>query len=412
MSAVLAAPDAIRVFLAFASGYFMSYGLRSVNAVIAPELIAEFGLTNAQLGSLSSAYFLAFASVQIPLGVLLDRFGSRRVDATLLLVAAGGCLLFAGARSAAMLWVSRALIGVGVSAALMASLRAFRFWYAPGRQQQLTAWMLVAGTLGALATTVPVQVALPAIGWRGVFGAAALLLVATSAAIFLLLPADEPVPARHDSESSWSVYRQVFSDRYFWRFGVVSLTVQASFVAFQGLWIGPWLRRVLGMEADAAAQALFVFNLVLMLGYLGLGLAVPHFVRRGWSTLRVVATGTSLMLAIELAIAFSGGTWAWVLWIALAIAATCHTLSQTHVSLSFPARLTGRAFTAYNLLTMSGMFGAQWLFGVAIDVFGGEHDPQGFRRAMLAWVAMQAVALAVLVFWRVQPRRAVETGRG
>ena len=76
MSAVLAAPAAVRVFLAFASGYFMSYGLRSVNAVIAPDLIAEFGLTNAQLGSLSSAYFLAFASVQVPLGVLLDRFGS------------------------------------------------------------------------------------------------------------------------------------------------------------------------------------------------------------------------------------------------------------------------------------------------------------------------------------------------
>jgi len=405
VSAVLAAPAAIRVFLAFASGYFMSYGLRSVNAVIAPELIAEFELTNAQLGSLSSAYFLAFASVQVPLGVLLDRFGSRRVDATLLLVAAGGCLLFASARSASMLWIARALIGVGVSAALMASLRAFRFWFVPGRQQQLTAWMLVAGALGSLATTVPVQMALPAIGWRGVFVLAALLLVATSAAIFHLLPADEPIPARHDTESSWSVYRQVFSDRYFWRFGVVSLTVQASFVAFQGLWIGPWLRRVLGMEADAAAQALFVFNLVLMLGYLGLGLAVPHFVRRGWSTLRVVATGTSLMLAIELAIALSGGAWAWVLWIALAIAATCHTLSQTHVSLSFPERLTGRAFTAYNLLTMSGMFVAQWLFGVAVDRFGGEHDPQGFRSAMLLWVAMQAGALAVLVFWKVQPRR-------
>jgi len=405
VSAVLAAPAAIRVFLAFASGYFMSYGLRSVNAVIAPELIAEFGLTNAQLGSLSSAYFLAFASVQMPLGVLLDRFGSRRVDATLLLVAAGGCLLFAGARSASMLWISRALIGIGVSAALMASLRAFRFWYAPGRQQQLTAWMLVAGALGALATTVPVQMALPAIGWRGVFAVAALLLVATSAAIFFLLPPDEPIPARHDTESSWSVYRQVFSDRYFWRFGVVSLTVQASFVAFQGLWIGPWLRRVLGMEADAAAQVLFVFNLVLMFGYLGLGLAVPHFMRRGWSTLRVVATGTATMLALELVIALSSGAWAWMLWIALAVATTCHTLSQTHVSLSFPERLTGRAFTAYNLLTMSGMFIAQWLFGVAVDRFGGEHDPQGFRSAMLLWVAMQACALAVLVFWKVQPRR-------
>lgn len=412
MSAVLAAPAAVRVFLAFASGYFMSYGLRSVNAVIAPELIAEFGLTNAQLGSLSSAYFLAFAAVQMPLGVLLDRFGSRRVDATLLLVAAGGCLLFASARSPAVLWVARALIGIGVSAALMASLRAFRFWYAPARQQQLAAWMLVAGALGALATTVPVQIALPAVGWRGVFVASALLLVGTSAATFFLLPADEPIPAHRERESSWSAYRQVFADRYFWRFGIVSLTVQASFAAFQALWIGPWLRRVLGMEADAAAQALFVFNLVLMLGYLGLGLAVPHFVRRGWSILRVVAVGTATMLVLELAIAFSDGSRAWLLWIPLALAATCPTLSHTHVSLSFPERLTGRAFTAYNLLTMGGMFVAQWLFGVAVDAFGGDHDEQGFRRAMLLWVAMQAVALCVLVFWKVQPPRVGQTVRG
>ncbi len=409
MSAVLAAPAAIRVFLAFASGYFMSYGLRSVNAVIAPELIDEFGLTNAQLGSLSSAYFLAFAAVQMPLGVLLDRFGSRRVDSTLLLIAAAGCAVFALAQSASMLWIGRALIGVGVAGALMASLRAFRFWYAPHRQQQLTAWMLVAGTLGALSTTVPVQWAMPAIGWRGVFWVSAALLCATSAAIFLLLPGDEPVPAGRDDESSWAVYRQVFSDRYFWRFGVVSLTVQASFVAFQGLWVGPWLRKVLGMGADEAAQALFVFNLVLMLGYLGLGIAVPRLIARGWTTVRVVAIGTAAMLAIELAIALADGAWAWVLWVALGVFATCHTMSQTHVSLSFPERLTGRAFTAYNLLTMSGMFVAQWLFGVLVDAMsaaGGEHSAQGFRRAMLVWVVLQAAALAVLVFWRVQPRRA------
>lgn len=405
MSTLLAAPAAIRVFLAFASGYFMSYGLRSVNAVIAPELIAEFGLTNAQLGSLSAAYFLAFAAVQMPLGVLLDRFGSRRVNATLLLVGAGGCLLFASARSPSMLWVSRALIGIGVSAALMASLRAFRFWYVPGRQQQLVAWMLVAGSLGALATTVPVQMAMPVIGWRGVFAVAALLLVATSAAVFFLLPADEPIHPRRDGESSWGVYRQVYSDPYFWRFGIVSLTVQSSFVAFQGLWVGPWLHTVLGMGADEVARVLFVFNLVLMLGYLSLGFAVPRLLRRGWTTLRIVAIATTLMLLIELAIALSSGPWAWALWIPLALAATCHSMSQTHVSLSFPEHLTGRAFTAYNLLTMGGMFVAQWLFGVAVDVFGGEQDGLGFRPAMLAWVAMQSIALAVFVFWKVQPRQ-------
>lgn len=404
---VLPAPLAVRVFAAFASGYFMSYALRSVNAVIAPELTAEFGLSNAQLGALSAAYFITFAAMQMPLGIWLDRFGSRRVDAALLMLAATGCAVFALAQSTTLLWAGRALIGIGVSGALMASLRAFRFWYAPGRQQQLAAWMLVAGTLGALVTTVPVQMALPLIGWRGVFWVAAALLFASGVAIFLQLP-PEPKQAGHEDEGSpWSAYLQVYGDPYFWRFCIVSLTVQSSFIAFQGLWIGPWFRQVLGMDADSAAQALFVFNLVLMLGYLALGSIVPTLMRHGWNTVRLVATGTALMLCVEVSIAFAHGTWAWVLWIALAVLTTVHTLSQTHVSLSFPERLTGRAFTAYNLLTMGGMFLAQWLFGVTVDALGGGTggDADGFRRAMLVWVAVQFAALMVLVFWRVQPRK-------
>lgn len=405
MSGPLPAGLAIRVFLAFASAYFMSYALRSVNAVIAPDLVAEFGLSNARLGALSSAYFLAFAAMQMPLGVWLDRFGSRRVDAALLLVAALGCTVFAIARDATVLWIGRALIGVGVSAALMASLRAYRFWYAPGRQQQLAAWMLVAGALGALATTVPVQLALPWIGWRGVFGLSALLLCACSVAIRTQLPA-EPARAGREEGPAWGAYRRVYGDRYFWRFGVIAFTVQSSFVAFQGLWIGPWMRGVLAMDAASSARALFLFNLVLTIGYLALGWSLPKLLRRGWTTPGLVAAGVTAMLCLELAIAFARGPHAWLLWLGLAVAATANALAQTHVSLSFPPALTGRAFTAYNLLTMSGMFLMQWLFGVAVDALGdgAGHSVAGFRRAMLAWVAMQALALAVLVFWRVQPR--------
>jgi predicted MFS family arabinose efflux permease len=407
-SAFLPAPLAVRVFLAFAGAYFLSYALRSVNAIIAPDLIAEFHLSNAQLGALSSAYFVTFAAMQIPAGVWLDRYGSRRVDGWLLIVAAAGCAVFALARDVTTLWVGRALVGIGVSCALMAALRAYRFWYAPARQQQLVAWMLVAGTLGALVTTVPVQAVLPHIGWRGVFWIAAALLCVASAAIFLRLPREPVRAAPEDGASSWAAYLQVYGNPYFWRFGVVSLTVQSTFIAFQGLWIGPWLRRVLGMPADSAAQVLFVFNLVLMLGYLALGWAVPWLARNGLTPLRLVAASTALMLCVEVAIAFAGGSGAWLLWLALALASTGQSLAQTHVSLSMPEHLTGRAFTAYNLLSMGGIFLAQWLFGVTVDALGGlgGDDADTFRRAMLVWVAIQFGALMVLVFWRVQPRKA------
>ncbi|MFZ2326106.1 MAG: MFS transporter, partial [Rhodoferax sp.] len=108
-----------RLVPAYAAGYFLSYGLRSVNAVIAPELMQELGITAAGLGMLTSAYFLAFGLFQLPLGLLLDRFGPRRVEAALLLVAAAGCALFAVGTSLQALAVARALIGLGVSACLM-----------------------------------------------------------------------------------------------------------------------------------------------------------------------------------------------------------------------------------------------------------------------------------------------------
>ena len=118
--------------------------------------------------------------MQLPLGIWLDRFGSRKTHAGLLCVAALGCVCFGLSQETWMLWVGRALIGMGVSGALMASFRAFRFWYPVEQQSQLASWMLVAGSMGALASTLPVQWALPVMGWRGLFNLIAILLVTAS----------------------------------------------------------------------------------------------------------------------------------------------------------------------------------------------------------------------------------------
>ena len=312
------------IFACFASAYFMSYALRAVNAVIAPDLMSEFALSNAQLGSLLSAYFFAFALLQLPLGICLDRFGSRRTNALLLVVAALGCALFALAQNVAMLWIGRALIGAGVCGALMSALKGYRFWYPIGRQQQLAAWMLVAGTFGALASTMPVQAALPAIGWRGVFLVATVLLLACSVALWTLVPRDEerslapPVAGA----SIWAGYGEVFSDRYFWRLGMPAIVGQAGFIAMQTLWSGPWFIRVLGMSAEESARSLFIFNLVMMFAYLGLGWAAPRIERRGWTMVRVLAVGGGLVMLVQAAIAFAGGQWAWLLWLMMAVVAT------------------------------------------------------------------------------------------
>ncbi|MFC1674033.1 MFS transporter, partial [Pseudomonadota bacterium] len=158
-----------RVFVPFALGYFLSYLYRVVNAVIAPELVGELALDASALGLLTAAYFLTFAAFQLPLGILLDRYGPRRVEAALLVFAALGAALFAWAPDTNTLILARALIGFGVSACLMASFKAFIMWFPIERIPLINGLQLAAGGLGALVATQPVEMMLDFTDWRGVF---------------------------------------------------------------------------------------------------------------------------------------------------------------------------------------------------------------------------------------------------
>ena len=151
-----------RIFLPFALGYYLSYLLRTVNAVISPALTTELNLSAANLGLLTSTYFLAFGLAQIPVGIALDRFGPRRVEALLLLITAVGAAMFALGDSLQMLGFGRALIGLGVSACLMAALKGFALWYPRERQSSMTGFIMAAGALGALTASTPLEAALKA----------------------------------------------------------------------------------------------------------------------------------------------------------------------------------------------------------------------------------------------------------
>jgi MFS family permease len=399
---------AVRIFGCFAAGYFMSYGLRSVNAVLAPDLMAELGLTHSQLGSLSSAYFLAFAAMQVPLGVWLDRFGPRRVNAVLMGVAALGCVAFALASSIAMLWLGRALVGAGVSGALMASLTAYRQWFPPQRQTRLAAWMLMSGTVGVLVSTVPVHWALPLLGWRGVFWIAAVLLALIGAGMWVALPRDHErvggVASGGSFLDSLAGYRRVFASGYFWRMTMTAGVVQGGFVSMQSLWVGPWFDTVLGVRGAERADLLFAFNLGLLCCFLALGWLAPRVGPDRASLARIVAIGTAAVVVAELAIAWASGRPAWWLWLVYAAAATTYTLVQPRVGLAFDSALAGRALTGFNLLIFSWMFVSQWGFGVAIDAFRahGFDEVAAFRAAMTAFAGLHAVCLVVFVAW---PRR-------
>ena len=257
----------LRIYFPFAAGYLLSYLFRTVNAVISPELVRDLALDPSSLGLLTSAYFLAFGAAQIPVGMLLDRFGPRRVEPVLLSIAAGGALLFAYADSLLALALARAVIGLGVCACLMAPLKAIAAWYPPERLGSLAGWIMVAGGLGALAATTPLELALHVTGWRNIFVA----LAATTFAVALFIAWRVPDIAKpvHAAgfRAQWAGVSAVFRHPRFWWIAPLGAFCMGSFFAIQGLWAVPWLMEVQGETRSGAARHLLWMSVATLLGF-------------------------------------------------------------------------------------------------------------------------------------------------
>ena len=392
-----------RLFLIMASGYLMSYGLRAINATIAPELVNEMGLTNTQLGSLTSAYFLAFACMQLPLGIWLDRFGPRRVDSFLMAVAAVGCLTFAAAPSFETLWIGRALLGVGFSAGLMAPFALYRIWFAPHHQTRLAAWTMTVGTAGVLIATLPVRAMLSVMDWRGVFYCCAAVLFSVSLLMWFGLPKRREPDGRQRQSFLRSLggYGEVARSSFFWRMVLMSGAVQGGFVAMQTLWLGPWFTRVLHMTPQQSASWLFLFNATLLGSYLLAGFLAPRVSQRESAMLRlsaVAAVLTAGLIGLIAAVPAVAGVWAWLV---IAAINTVFPPIQARVGMSFPKHLAGRALTAFNLIQFVAVFVVQVGLGVAMDwlIAGGTAQNDAFRLGLAGIAGMQALVWLLFIFW-------------
>jgi MFS family permease len=379
-----------RVFAPFAVGYFLSYLLRNANAVISPELTGDLGLHAADLGLLTSAYLLAFGAFQLPLGILLDRFGPRRVEATLLLICAAGCALFATGHALPQLAIGRALIGLGVSACLMASFKAFSLWFPIERQASLNAAIMAAGGLGALAASSPLGALLPVLGWRGIFLALAALSLAATGLIFTT-PDKPAVAARESLRVQLAGLATIFGSRAFWRFAPQTTFIVGGFMALQGLWAVPWLMTVSGATREAAAFHLLLMAGAQLTGFLVIAFFVQRLARAGLPPARLLAFGMGGGLLALLGIVLDAAP-SWLLWPALGLVFSVGNLAYALLTAEFPVALAGRANTALNLGAFVGAFGIQWLFGVAVDAgqSAGLAPTAAYRAAMAGLLLLQA----------------------
>lgn len=383
---VLAGRRAVLVFLAFAFAYFFSAVLRAITATLSPTLTQEFALSAQELGLLAGGFFLGFAATQLPLGTWLDRHGPRNVMLGFMVVAVAGCVAFSMAGGFTGLLVARILCGVGVSACLMAPLTGFRHWLEPAGQLRANSWMLMTGSLGMVASTLPVQWLMPVIGWRPVFWMVAAGIAAASIVIAFLTPHWD-ARAHHGQEPP--SYAQVWRHPYFRRMAPIGFLNYGGMIAIQSLWAGPWLVRVAGQQPADAAQGLFLINVCMLGTFWSWGMVNPWLQRRGMTTDRLIAGGMPISLVVLAAIVVRGPDAGAVSWALFCMSTTFVSLAQPAVGMAFPPALAGRALSAYNLVIFAGVFVVQWSIGLLVDAFGalGMDTVASFRGAMAAFLA-------------------------
>jgi MFS family permease len=401
---LLSRRGAVVVFTVFACAYFLSTLIRAITATLAPTLSLEFSLQAADLGLLAGGYFMGFALTQLPLGRWLDRHGPKKVLIGFLTMAVAGCLAFSVATDFNGLLAARVLCGVGVSACLMAPLTGYRRWLSPGLLVRANSWMLMVGSIGLLASTLPVQWLLPVMGWRPIFwGLAGLALAVIVLVAWLVPPWETPGasggagpahPASASAEGLWASYREVWRHPYFRRAAPIGFFGYAGLVAMQTLWAGPWMVRVAGYSAGEAAAGLFTINAVMLVAFWAWGAFTPWLADRGWDTTRLIAWGhpTSFVVLVGLILAGpAAGAWTWTLF---CLASSFVSLAQPSVGMAFPSALAGRALSAYNLVIFLGIFVVQWGVGLLIDAFkaAGWTEVDSFRGAMAVFLVTSVLS--------------------
>ncbi len=393
---------AVVVFLAFALAYFFSALVRAITATLSPTLTTEFSLSAQDLGLLAGGYFLGFSLTQLPLGRWLDRYGPKKVILAFLSFAVLGCLAFSWADSFHGLLAARVLCGMGVSACLMAPLTGYRRWFDASTQLRTNSWMLMTGSLGMLAATLPVQWLMPIWGWRALFVMLGVMIAIAMVLIALLVPvwqqasltADSPKKPPDDDGS----YREIWRSAYFWRMMPIGFFSYGGMVAIQTLWAGPWMTQVAGWSAAEAASGLFLINLAMLVTFWLWGLITPGLARKGVPVELLIALGLPLSFLVSGALVWMGpaiGSAAAVGMALLCVSSTFVALAQPAVGMAFPSHLAGRALSAYNLVIFAGIFVVQWGIGLLVDAGRG----LGLENAAAYQAALACFGLTSVLSW-------------
>jgi MFS family permease len=395
----------VTVLAPFAAIFALGNYFRFMNAVLAPHLVADFHLSAGDLGLLVSAYFLASALFQAPLGLIMDRYGPRRVQAVMILFGGIGALIFGAAATWPVALIGRVVMGLGAAGALMTSIQAVTLWFPTARWPFFNGVVLSVGALGSLAATLPTQFVIDLVGWRQLMVGVALAAFAGGLMLFAVVPERVAEKKPSSLREQLSGLGEVYRDRAFWRVAPLYMTTVGSTIAFQSLWAGTWLRDVAALEPNAIASDLLILTLMQIGAYVLNGLVASELNRRGIALIRIVIVGSALYILSQTPLVLGTGIGRWAVLLGMGLLSNINSLCYPMLSQHFPARLIGRANTALNMFFFIGAFTLQYMVGLVIDLFpAGTTGGYPVLAYQLAFTAMLMAQIASWTWLLISPR--------
>ena len=403
----------LRVFAPFALGYLLASVFRPITAVIAPNIVNDIGVNAAALGFLASAFFITAAASQLPLGILLDKYGPRRINALLLLVTAAGAALFAAGHDVATLAAGRALIGIGVASCMASSFKAFALWYPPERLPLVNGIALAAGGVGTLFGTLPVEIALRYMDWRAVHLGAASLVALAAIAVLVAVP-------RRAYEAKGETFRAqldglgtVLSSLVFWRIAPLVTVSMAAYANALQLWAGPWLHDVAGYDRTQVASTMLILTGSTIVAFPLGGYLSSKLQRRGINAMTFAVGCMTIFMLVQTALLMQLTSATHLIWLLFGVFGPLSLSVYAALNQQFPKAMAGRVNTSMTLLWMAFAFCVQTGFGAVLDQFprGADtgYSPQGYQIGFAILVALQLLALAwYILAGRIHQVRAAE----
>ena len=404
----------IRITLPLAGSNALTQVARTIMSTVGPVIAVQYGLSAGELGLFSAAMFASYCLAQMPVGIALDRWGPRRVQAVLCLVTASGFALFALSTSVPGFVLGRLLTGIGIAAGLIALIKGNSEWFPRNEVAKATGLGMMVGTLGSFLATAPAQAALPLIGWHGVIWCC----MAASLAVGLwnlLSVRDQNLnkvsrPLREDVKELFVIIRTPV----FRSFAPIASLLTVLNFSYLGLWAGPWLRDVAHFGAQARANVLLLYTVALLISAPLAGNWVSAAQRRNRHAMLVPAICTVGVVVVQIILACQPvhAPVIIILWFAFALFSGSGSAAYSAVTSYFPATHAGRVSTAINTFSLAGVFVLQIIIGQFVDLWPrnatGGWSPYGYSLGLALTITLQIAALAYAWIRRNQVSHAVD----